>query len=205
MRFAMASPAALSVQSLSDESRPFTLIGRRSNVDVFLREGSPSVELAAVGDILATPEHAHAVLLSHVDPRVIATMAESWISGVAPDATVLRDGLVLPIANDRDFSLSAHWTAASPVGLSFEIADDRGAQTRARNWVDQINGSWGFDPIDEGAATRAIYHVQIVFASPVARWTLRNGALTDLPTLVEQLRSLVGRQSSRPIVAANDR
>jgi hypothetical protein len=187
----MESSVPLSLRALN-ESGPFTLIGRRAEVDVFHREWGTSVELAAVGDIAASREEVQAALLSQADPRIIATIAESWIAGVPPDATVRRDGLVVPIANDRDFTLSARWTNGRADGLSFEIVDDRGANTRSRNWVDRIVGSWGFDPIGDGRATRAIYHAQIVFASPLARWTIRNGAVNDLPTLIEQLRSVVG-------------
>jgi hypothetical protein len=40
--------------------------------------------------------------------------------------------------------------------------------------------------------TRAIYHARIEFVSEVPRWSIRTGALQDLPMLVEHLRSLVG-------------
>jgi hypothetical protein len=116
---------------------------------------------------------------------------------VPPPTTVLRDGLVLPIANAREFSLFARWTTGSRAGLSFKIADNRGANTRARNWVDRITGSWTFDPIDDGRATRAIYQVQIAFASPLMRWTIRSGALQDLPTVIEHVRSLVTPRPTR--------
>jgi hypothetical protein len=188
----MSSSAAHSFPSPLRETGAFTLLGRRANVDVYRRDYTPVVELAAVGDIAADRDAVHAALLAHTDARIVATMAESWITGQAPATTTLRGGSVLPIANQHDFTLNARWTMDSPVGLSFEIIDDRGAKTRTRNWVDRIVGSWGFDPLDDGRATRAIYHVQLGFARPLAGWSIHTGALADLPTLFEHLRLLVG-------------
>jgi hypothetical protein len=188
----MSNSAALLLPPPLRESGAFTLLGRRAGVDVYRRDYTPAVELAAVGDIAADRDAVHAALLAHTDARIMATMAEAWIKGERPATTTLRGGLVLPIANQRDFTLGARWTVDSPVGLSFEVNDDRGANTRARNWVDRITGSWGFDALDDGRATRAIYHVQIGFASPLARWSIHTGALADLPTLIEHLRLLVG-------------
>ncbi len=176
---------------LPSTNGPFVRIGRHADVDVYHGTLHPAVEVAAVGDVAATVDEAHAALMDNVDPRVIATIAESWVSGAAPPTTLLPDGLVVPVANDREFALYARWTTGSPVGFAFEIVDNRGAITRTRNWVDRISGSWGFDPIDDGRATRVIYHARIELAKPLARWTVRNGALRDLPTLIEQLRSLV--------------
>jgi hypothetical protein len=87
------------------------------------------------------------------------------------------------------------------VGLAFKILDDRGADTRGRNWVDQISGSWGFDRIHGGRGTRAIYHVRIELANPLARWTVTSGALRDLPLVIEQLRSLVHVESAHATLA----
>jgi hypothetical protein len=188
----MSRSAARSLLPDLRQNGTFTLLGRRDGVEVYRRDYVPVVELAAVGDIRADRDAVQRALLAHTDPRIMATMAESWIKGDPPPTTTLRGGLALPIANQRDFILSARWTVDSPVGLSFEISDDRGANTRARNWVDRITGSWGFDPLDDGRATRAIYHVQIGFARPLARWTVDTGALADLPTLIEHLRLLAG-------------
>jgi len=167
---------------------PFTLIGRRADVEVYHGELGRHIELAAAGELYVSVEEAHAALVLHVDHRVIATMAESWIAGVAPATILMPDGLLMPAANTRDFSLSQ--TTGGSVGLAFKILDDRGADTRGRNWVDQISGSWGFDRVHGGRAARAIYHVRIELASPLARWIVTSGALRDLPLIIEQLRAL---------------
>jgi hypothetical protein len=72
---------------------------------------------------------------------------------------------------------------------------------RGRNWVDQISGSWGFDRVQGGRATRAIYHVRIELASPLARFTVTSGALRDLPLVIRQLRSLVRPEAAHGSVA----
>jgi hypothetical protein len=171
--------------------KPLALIGSRSGVYVFQRAYVPTVELAAVGAIDASPAEVHDALLMHVDPRIIAHIAERWIGAKH-------------IANDRDFSFTARWTIGATPELRFHIVDNRGTDTRARNWVNQIIGSWKLEPIDDGRSTRANYQVRIEFASEVARWTIRTGAMQDLPSVIEQLRSLVSRDHA-PIAAANSR
>jgi hypothetical protein len=171
--------------------KPFALIGRRSGVYVFQRAYVPTVELAAVGEIDAGPAEVHDALLMRVDPRIIAHIAERWIGSKH-------------IANDRDFSFSARWTTGVTPGLKFHIVDNRGTDTRARNWVNQVIGSWKLEPVDDGRFTRASYQVRIEFASEVARWTIRTGALQDLPSVIEQLRSLV-THDQLPAAATNTR
>jgi len=161
---------------LSDEQGGFTRIGRQADVDVYHGEIGRAVELAAVGNIDGKPEDALSALLSQTDPRRIATIAERWLG------TMARDG---------DFALSVRWTIQGAIGMRFGITDNRGAVTRARNWVDQIVGSWGFEPLGDGGTSRAIYHARIEFASPPPRWTIHSGALAELPVMIEEVRSII--------------
>jgi hypothetical protein len=154
----------------------FTLIGRRAGVDVYHGELGRAVELAAVATIDGKPEDVLGALLSQTDPRRIAIIAEQWLG---------------TIASDGDFALSVRWTIRGAIGMRFGITDNRGAITRARNWVDQIVGSWGLEPLGDGATSRAIYHARIELASPPPRWTIRSGALAALPAMIEDVRSII--------------
>jgi hypothetical protein len=161
---------------VADASAGFTLIGRQAGVDVYHGEMGRAVELAAVGIIDGRPEDVLGALLSHTDPRTIATAAERWLG------TTARDG---------DFALSVRWTIEGAVGMRFGITDNRGAVTRARNWVDQIVGSWGLEPLGDGASSRAIYHARVEFASAPPRWTIHRGALAELPAIIHAVRSII--------------
>jgi hypothetical protein len=160
----------------SAEPGGFTLIGRHADVDVYHGEIGRAVELAAVGTIDGKPEDVLGALLSQTDPRTIAIIAERWLG---------------TMAQGGDFALSVRWTIQGAVGMRFGITDNRGAVTRARNWVDQIVGSWGLEPLGDGETSRAIYHARIELASPPPRWTVRSGALAELPAMIEQVRSII--------------
>ena len=186
-------------RSSSRTVRSFVRIGARAGVEVFQREDSPSVELLAVGVIEARSSEVQDLLREQIDPRVLASIAESWSAGSAPLSTTLTEGLMLPNANDVDFSLGVRTSEEGPVRVSFQIADERGDITRVRNWVSAIRGAWKLEPVDEGEATRVYCHVQIDFASSLSRWVLRAGAVQDLPNLFECLRLLADqRRLGRP-------
>jgi hypothetical protein len=97
------------------------MIGIYDHVQLFHRGDGRRVELSAVGDITAPPALVHSMLLSHTNPRVIASLAEGWAAGVCPPT-------------DK-FTLSARWSTQQSFGLSFKLRDDRGAITRPTNWI----------------------------------------------------------------------
>jgi hypothetical protein len=119
------------LQSLLGKDGPFTIIGHRAGVDVLHREYTPTIELAAVGEIVAAPVEVHDILLAHVDPRIIAPLAESWIGAPCPPTRRLRAGLEVRFTRDREFTFSARWTTSSPLSLHFHVRDNRSANTRA--------------------------------------------------------------------------
>jgi hypothetical protein len=166
-----------------------TRIGELDQVEVFQQRGTGPVLLSAVGEVEAPPVQVHNALLAQLDPRLIASLAEGWTSGVCPDP--------------QAFALRARWTIGRVVGLTFKLTDDRGAITRTGNWVIEASGSWLLEPIDHGLWTRAIYRVQIQYASVVPRFTVRTGALHDLPTLFRTLRDAVGPQRSVALAVGN--
>jgi hypothetical protein len=119
----------------------------------------------------------------------MASLAEGWAAGVCPPM-------------DR-FTLRARWSTGESYGVHFKLVDDRGAITRPKNWVAAVEGSWGFEGIDNGLWTCAIYQVRIEYANAVATSTIRLNALDDLPTLFQTLRALVGDRRPARRAAAN--
>ncbi len=177
-----------------DKTHAFPQVGHRDGVDIFHNDESESIELVAVGEIDAPPLDVHNRMLSFVDPRVIASIAESWCTAVP---------LQRLEANTADFSVRAHWNTEDIVRVGFHMVDMRGAITRTRNWVSEINGSWRLEPIEGGAATRALLHLTIEVASRLPQWTVRAGATRDLPALFELVRSLTRRAPTEINVAAS--
>jgi hypothetical protein len=170
----------------------YKLIGIFDDVEVFQRGDRRTVELSATGEIAGPPHIVQSTLLSHTNPRVMASLAEGWAAGVCP-------------AMDR-FALRARWSTGELPGVSFKIVDDRGAITRPTNWVTEVTGSWSFEPVEDGSWTHAIYHVRIDYANAVSPWAIQANALNDVPTLFQTLRALVGdRRSAQRIAASSGR
>lgn len=167
----------------------YKMVGVYDDVEVFHRGDGRRIELSAVGGIAAPPALVLSMLLSHTNPRAIASLAEGWAAGVCPPM-------------DK-FTLSARWSTVGSPGLSFKIRDDRGSITRPTNWVTTVEGSWGFEPIEDGLWSWAIYHLAIDYASPVATSAIRLNALNDLPALYQTLRALVGDHRPARRAAAN--
>jgi hypothetical protein len=158
----------------------YKMIGVFDDVEVFHRGDGRTIELSAVGDIGAPPALVQSMLLSHTNPRAIASLAEGWAAGVCPPM-------------DR-FTLRARWSTGESHGVHFELGDDRGPITRPINWVTAVDGTWDFESVEDGLGTWAIFHVRIDYASAVATSTVRLNALNDLPTLFQTLRGLVGER-----------
>jgi hypothetical protein len=189
-------------RSSSRTARSFIRLGTRDGVQLFQREDTPAVELVAVGEIDALPAEVHRALLEYVDPRTLASLAESWSANGPPASTVLANGLLMPNANVVDFSLRTRSTDEGAVRVSFQVADERGDITRVRNWVVAMRGAWKLDSLDDREATRVFCHIQIDFANPLPQWTLRAGALQDLSNLFQCLRWFAESRRPHRTVAA---
>ena len=100
--------------------------------------------------------------------------------------------LKLPVIKDRDFTLQVTWNEQGARGIHSASTARRGpAATNKAVRMSTLNGRWDLEPIHDGNATRAVYHVQIDFAGSVPRWMVRDGAGEDLPGVYIGMRQLI--------------
>jgi len=171
----------------------FVPIGGHDGVEVFQRKDAAAIELAAVGEFDAPPAEVQAALLDYGShPRVNHHLAASTVLERHPGQLLVYQHLKLPVIKDRDFTLRVAWTEGSLRGLTFSIdgAHGPGATSKAIRMT-LLNGRWDLEPIRDGSATRAVYHVELDFAGSVPRWMVRGGAAKDLPGVYLGMRKLV--------------
>jgi hypothetical protein len=185
----------------------FVPIGGHHGVSVFQHKGAAAIELAAVGEIDAPPAEVEAVLLDYGNAsRMIDRLAESRILERKPGEIVVYQHLKLPVIKDRDFTLHVTFDDHHPRGLRFRIDNTRGpGEKKGLVRMTMLNGRWDLEPIREGQATRATYHVQLDFAGSVPRWMVAGGAAKDLPKLYEGIRRAVAEHQSGIIGASSSR
>jgi Polyketide cyclase / dehydrase and lipid transport len=171
----------------------FVRIGGHDGVEVYLRKDTGAIELAAVGEFDAPPAEVQAALLdygSHV--RVNSHLAESTVLTRHAGEELVYQHLKLPVIKDRDFTLRVTWHEGEPRGIAFSIDGAHGpTATKKAVRMSVLDGRWDLEPIRDGNATRAVYHVQIDFAGSVPRWMVRGGAAKDLPGVYIGMRRLV--------------
>jgi hypothetical protein len=185
----------------------FAQIGGHDGVEVYQRKDAAIIELAAVGEFDAPPAEVQAALLdygSHV--RINSHLAESTVLERRRGEELVYQHLKLPVITDRDFTLRVTWTDGVARGLRFRIDGANGpAPTKKAVRMTTLNGRWDLEPIRDGNATRAVYHVQIDFAGSVPRWMVRGGAAKDLPGVYIGMRRLIAERRSGSVGALSSR
>ncbi len=185
----------------------YVSIGGHDGVQVFLRKDTAAIELAAVGEFDAPPAEVQAALLDYgAHVRVNKHLAESTVLSRRPGEQIVYQHLKLPVISDRDFTLRVTWRDGDPRGLRFSIDGAHGpAPTKKAVRMTVLNGRWDLEPIRDGNATRAVYHVQIDFAGSVPRWMVRGGAAKDLPGVYMGMRQLISARRSGSVSAVSSR
>ena len=197
--------AALALGAAIDPS--YVSIGGHDGVQVFLRKDSREIQLAAVADFDAPPAEVQAALLDYeAHARVNKHLAESKVLERRPGEEVVYQHLKLPVIKDRDFTLRVHWNEGAPRGIQFAIDGSKGPPPTGKLVrMSTLDGSWVLEPLRDGAATRAIYHVRIDFAGSVPRWMVRGGAAKDLPNVFTGMRQLIQERRSGKVGAFSKR
>jgi hypothetical protein len=174
----------------------FVSIGGRDGVEVFMRKDTRAIELAAIGEFAAPPAEVQAALLDYgAHARINKHLAESTVLERRAGEELVYQHLKLPVIKDRDFTLRVRWKDGDPRGLSFAIDRSKGPPATGRMVrMSTLNGRWDLQPIGDGNATRAVYHVQIDFAGKVPRWMVRGGAAKDLPGVYVGIRRLIAER-----------
>jgi hypothetical protein len=185
----------------------FAPIGGHDGVLVYLHKDAAIIELAAVGEFEAPPAEVQAALLDYgAHARINSHLAESRVLARRPGEQLVYQHLKLPVIKDRDFTLRVTWADGVARGLSFSIDGANGpAPTKKAVRMTLLNGRWDLEPIRDGSATRAVYHVQIDFAGSVPRWMVRGGAAKDLPGVYIGMRRLVAERRSGSVGAFSSR
>jgi hypothetical protein len=171
----------------------FVSIGGHDGVEVYMRKDTGAIELAAVGEFDAPPAEVQAALLDYgAHVRVNKHLAESTVLARTSGEQLVYQHLKLPVIKDRDFTLRVRWNEGSARSITFNIDSGHGpAATKKAVRMSTLNGRWDLEPIRDGSATRAVYHVQIDFAGSVPRWMVRGGAAKDLPGVYTGMRQLI--------------
>ncbi|MCU1278565.1 MAG: Collagenase [bacterium] len=185
----------------------YVQIGGHDGVEVYMRKDVGAIELAAVGEFDAPPAEVQAALLDYGShPRVNKHLAESTVIARHPGELVVYQHLKLPVIKDRDFTLRVDWTEGSLRGFTFSIDGKQGPAANSKSVrMTTLNGRWDLEPIRDGNATRAVYHVQIDFAGSVPRWMVRGGAAKDLPGVYIGMRKLVGERRQGSVASISRR
>jgi hypothetical protein len=196
--------ASMLVFALGLAEPGYVPVGGHDGVSVYMRKDSGTIELAAVGELAATPAEVQAVLLSYEEhPRIIKALAESTVLARAPGALVVYQHLKLPVVSDRDYTLRVTWTPGVPSGTAFRVVGDEGPRPmKKRVRMTVLEGRWDLTAIADNA-TRAVYHVKIDFGGSVPRGMVRGGAAKDLPNVfIGYRRLLAERRAHAPITAS---
>jgi hypothetical protein len=185
----------------------YTPIGGHDGVEVYMRKDTGAIELAAVGEFDAPPAEVQAALLDYGShARINKHLAESTVLSRTPGSMLVYQHLKLPVIKDRDFTLRVTWREDSARGIRFYIdgAHGPGATDKAVR-MSTLNGRWDLEPIRDGNATRAVYHVQIDFAGSVPKWMVRGGAGKDLPGVFIGMRQLINDHRAGRVGAVSTR
>lgn len=169
----------------------FKHVGGSHGVEVFRQVSSPVIDLYAEGDIDAPPAIVRDVLLDYDHAsKVTKNVGESRVLAKNNREIIVYQRLKLPVISDRDFTLRATWgRRGSTLIQQFAVDNSKGPPARdGIVRVSTMQGTWALDPIRDGAATHARYHVQIDLGGSVPKWMVSGGAAKNLPKLFEGLR-----------------
>lgn len=166
-------------------------VGGDKGVQVYRQEKSPAIDLYAEGDIAAPPSLVRQVLLDYPNAHALSDhVSESRILQIAPREMLVYQRLKLPIVSDRDFGLKATW-GQNGDALWTRFTVDNSKSPKPKGGVVRVSvmqGGWDLQPINDGTATHAVYHVQIDMAGSIPKWMVSGGAAKDIPKLFEGVR-----------------
>jgi hypothetical protein len=185
----------------------YVRIGGHHGIEVYLHKNAAAIELAAVGELDAPPAEVMAALLDYgAHARINPHLSESTVLMRRAGEQLVYQHLKLPVIKDRDFTLRVSWIEGTQRGLAFSIDGAHGpAPTKKAVRLTMLNGRWDLEPIRDGNATRAVYHVQIDFAGSVPRWMVRGGAAKDLPSVYIGIRRLITERRNGSVGAYSHR
>lgn len=172
-------------------SQGFVALGQKDGVTVYRREKLPGIELAAEGDLPASPERVLAVLVDYPNHQKWQEhLAECRVLDRGDGFLDVYERLSLPVLDDRDFTLHVTW---GPDGdgkkMAFVVAEGKGPPP-----VDGVvrvtshEGGWVLTPKDGGKSTHAAYHFHLDLAGDFPSWMGQGQAADDLVALFAKIK-----------------
>jgi len=164
----------------------FTQIADEKGVKVYRREKRPGIELAAEGNVAASPDRVRRVLTDYPShQRWQKHLKENRVLGRGDGYIDVYQRLDLPVLDDRDFSLHATWGDDAGIPwMRFATANGLGPPpVRGVVRVTQHEGGWRLEPTDGGKGTHAVYRFYLDLAGSFPAWMGKGQAASDLPEL----------------------
>ncbi|MDB4971093.1 MAG: Collagenase [Myxococcales bacterium] len=175
--------------SLSNEG--YEQIGQKSDVVVYRRNGH-AIDLAAEGDVAATPEVVMKVLTDYAShPKWVHGLSVSKVLGQSADSIDVYQRLHLPMLDDRDFAMHVIWKKdGDGRQIHFKTTNDRcpGPPDKGVTRVQLHEGSWILQSLDGGKRTHAIYRFRMELGGSLPMWMARGRAAKDVPALFDAIR-----------------
>jgi hypothetical protein len=169
----------------------FVALGQREGVTLYKREGSVGFELAAEGDLPASPERIRKILLDYPAHKSWQEhLADCRVLSQGPDWLDVYERLAVAVIDDRDYTLHVEWGADGNIlWTKFKTANDRGpAPVDGVVRVHTHRGGWRLAPTVDGTGTHAVYRFQLDLESNMTDMVGTGPAEGDLVHLFAQIR-----------------
>ena len=179
-----SAPAPPPASALAGEG--FTLSADEKGVKVYRREKRPGIELAAEGNIAATPERVRRILVDYPShQRWQKHLREARILARGEGFLDVYERLNLPVLDDRDFTLHVTWGDDGAVPwMRFAAVGGLGpGPVKGVVRVTRHDGGWRLEPIEGGKSTHAVYRFYLDLAGSFPAWMGRGQAASDVPEL----------------------
>ena len=165
----------------------FEALGERDGVTLYRRPARAGIELAAEGDLPASPERILRVLLDYLAHKTWEKrLAECKVLTKDSQSLDVYERLGLPVIDDRDYTLHVTWGDEGGVlWTKFAVANDRGPR-EVRLSVHE--GGWLLSPMNDGAATHALYRFHLDLESDIAAMAGTGQAESDLIEMFAEIR-----------------
>lgn len=169
----------------------FVAVGQKEGVTVYRREKRPGIELAAEGDLPASPDRILRVLIDYPNHQKWQEhLAEVHVLAQGEGFLDVYERLNLPVLDDRDFALHVTW-GSEGTGMQLHFATQPGKGPPPVEGVVRVTaheGGWVLTPIDGGKATHAAYHFHLDLAGDFPSWMGKGQAADDLVGLFANIR-----------------
>lgn len=188
------APAGSAMDKLLAEG--FSLLGTKDGVTLLHRQRTAGLELAAEGELPASPERVERVLLDYPAHKSWqGHLAECKVLAQGPDWLDVYERLSLPMLDDRDYTLHVTWGLDGGARwMRFKATLDDGpppVEDVVRLGIHE--GEWRLEPMEGETRTRALYRFRLDIQSDLADAMGGGQAQSDLVDLFAQIAAQLPR------------